>query len=88
MFEAIENIEPHEPVGQPMGVRSIGRFEGADTAIEAARAARAEFLESGSEDYAWWLVRRIGEQLATWIADSKSDKEFVLDIRSGQLIQL
>jgi len=88
MFEAIENVELREPAGQPLRVRVIGLFEYTEDAIESARAARAEFLESGRDDYAWWIVRRSGEQLSEWIADSKSDREFVLDIRSGQLIQV
>jgi hypothetical protein len=34
------------------------------------------------------VVRKKGATLAEFIADSKSAKEFVLDIRSGQLVEV
>jgi hypothetical protein len=52
------------------------------------REARGKFLESGADDYSWWVVRKKGATLAEFIADSKSAKEFVLDIRSGQLVEV
>ena len=57
-------------------------------AVEAVRAERTSFVETGSEDYVWWVVRQPGEQLAQFIADSKSDKEFVLDLATGQLVEV
>jgi hypothetical protein len=45
-------------------------------------------MEEGSTDYAWWIVRKSGATIAEYIADSKSNKEFVLDITSGQLVEV
>jgi hypothetical protein len=45
-------------------------------------------VETGSEDYVWWVVREPGQRLAQFIADSKSDKEFVLDLATGQLVEV
>jgi hypothetical protein len=36
----------------------------------------------------WWVVRVPGERLAQFIADSKSDKEFILDLATGQLVEV
>lgn len=47
-----------------------------------------QFLESGSTDYAWWIVREQGASLANFIVDSKSRKEFVVDLRSGTLTEV
>ncbi|GIU92372.1 MAG: hypothetical protein KatS3mg011_1278 [Acidimicrobiia bacterium] len=88
MFEAVENIDPKEPPGSPLQTRIIGTFEVEAEAIEAARAAREEFLLTGRDDYAWWIVREEGAQLARWIADSVSGQEYVLDLRSGQLVEV
>jgi hypothetical protein len=46
------------------------------------------FAGTASKAYAWWVVRQQGAQLAHFIADSKSDKEFVLDLTSGQLVEV
>lgn len=86
MFEAVEYIElteepePHET--------HLGQFGEEMDAVEAARGARSRFADSGSEDYAWWVVRKPGARLAHFIADSKSNKEFVLDLTSGQLVEV
>lgn len=86
MFEAVQFIERKsatEPEETP-----LGEFEIESDAVEAARDARQAFAESGSDDYAWWIVRKKGARLANFIADSKSDKEFVLDLRSGELMEV
>ncbi|MFP3883274.1 MAG: hypothetical protein ACLFRT_06805 [Actinomycetota bacterium] len=86
MFEAVQFIERRsaaEPEETP-----LGEFEVESDAVEAARDARQAFAESGSDDYAWWIVRKKGARLANFIADSKSDKEFVLDLRSGELMEV
>lgn len=86
MFEAVEfiDIRGHdEPVE-----RVIGSYPNEIGAVEAARNAKAEFAELGSEDYAWWVVREPGATLAQFIVDSKSDKEFVLDLTTGELIEV
>jgi hypothetical protein len=86
MFEAVEfielpgKVEPRETL--------LGQFEEEMVAVEVARTARSAFMETGSRDYAWWIVREPGARLALFIADSKSDKEFVLDLTSGELVEV
>ena len=65
-----------------------GELEHASRVLEAARAGRLRFMDTGSDDYAWWVVRKPGARLAHFIADSKSNKEFVLDLTSGQLVEV
>ncbi|HEY5889161.1 MAG TPA: hypothetical protein VIW94_00485 [Acidimicrobiia bacterium] len=86
MFEAVEFVEVSR-LGEPRQTL-INEFADEASAVEAARQARKEFLETGSDDYAWWIVRKSGATLAEFIADSKSNKEFVLDITSGQLVEV
>ena len=86
MFEAVQFTElagAFEPVET-----LLGDFPDEASAVEAARKARRAFIESGAESYAWWIVRRKGARLAEFIADSKSDKEFILDLTSGQLVEV
>jgi hypothetical protein len=86
MFEAVEFTEVRgrdEP-----DERVIGTFADEIGAVEAVRAERTAFVGTGSEDYVWWVVRQPGERLAQFIADSKSDKEFVLDLATGQLVEV
>jgi predicted nicotinamide N-methyase len=45
-------------------------------------------MESGREDYAWWIVRQPGARLARWIADNHTGKEYVLDLTSGELVEV
>ena len=86
MFEAIQFIErPSRP--EPMESH-LGEFEDEMAAVEAARGARREFMTGSEAEYAWWVVRKQGAQLANFIADSKSDKEFVLDLSSGELVEV
>ena len=85
MFEAVQFTEFR---GQPDPQEaSLGVFDDENAAVEAARGARSDFMHSGSNDYAWWIVRQQGVRLAQFISDSKSDKEFVLDLTSGQLVE-
>lgn len=86
MYEAVQFIEV-EGVADPVQT-VLGEFSSESPAVELVRASRSAFLESGSNEYAWWVVRQQGATLAEFIADSKSDKEFVLDIRSGQLVEV
>ena len=86
MFEAVEFVEPHLPPGAAISQRLIGTFEVEEDAVNSARNAREAFGKS--EDYAWWIVRREGAQLSRWIADNRSHKEFVLDLRTGTLVEL
>lgn len=86
MFEAVEFVElKHEP--EPTE-RVLGEFAVESDAVKIARESRAAFFETGSDDYAWWIVRKTGARLANFIADSKSEKEFMLDLRSGELIEI
>lgn len=86
MYEAVEFIEPRLPVGAPIQERVIGAFSEEKDAVEAGRAAREAFEQN--DDYAWWIVRERGAQLARWIADNRSHKEFALDLRTGTLIEI
>jgi hypothetical protein len=72
--------EPRETV--------LGEFGTGMGTVTTAREARTAFFETGSDDYAWWIVRKKGARLANFIADSKSDKEFVLELRSGELVEV
>lgn len=91
MFEAVESIEVEETEGRPNPTpteRVIGVFPEEQQAVSAGRAAKAAFHAAGRTEYAWWVVRSQGAQLANWIADSSNDQEFILDLRTGQLIQV
>lgn len=91
MFEAIEYIEvqPSLDARNPApSQRSLGKFDSEEEAIEIGRSARDSMIETDAEAYAWWIVRRSGARLAQWIADSHSDQEFVLDLSTGQLIEV
>lgn len=88
MFEAVEFVELRDEPGSPVEERVLGTFESEDDAVEVARRARQVFAVSQRDDYAWWTVRRPGGRLASWIADSRSGKEFVLDLRSGKLVEV
>lgn len=86
MFEAVEFVEVD---GVPSPTEQVlGEFQNEELAVETVRGARREFLDSGSDLYAWWIVRKSGATIAEFIADSKSNKEFVLDISSGQLVEV
>lgn len=86
MFEAVE-FEEVRGAAEPVE-RLIGEFPDEVKAVETVRAARQQYLDDGGANYAWWVVRKTGATLAEFIADSKSDKEFVLDITSGQLVEV
>ena len=90
-FELIEFREPAFEAGQAFAgtqERTVGTFADESDAIAAGRGAWAEFRDSGSTDVAWWIVRRPGETLARWIADSSSASEQVLDLRTNTLVEL
>ncbi|MCP3973561.1 MAG: hypothetical protein GY720_03615 [bacterium] len=90
--EGFEAVEFREPALQP-GERytgptetSLGRFDVEQDAIGVAREAWQGFLANPTKDVAWWLVRAQGEELARWIAESRSDVERVLDLTTNQLV--
>ncbi len=86
MFEAVEftEVRGREDPNQKI----LGVFPDEISAVEAAREAKTLFVESGVEDFAWWVVRQPGAPLAQFISDSRSEKEFVLDLTTGQLIEV
>jgi hypothetical protein len=86
MFEAVEftEVRGREEPNQKI----LGEFPDEVAAVVAARDAKVLFTESGSEDFTWWVVRQPGAKLAQFISDSRSDKEFVLDLTTGQLIEV
>jgi hypothetical protein len=90
-FEAVEFREPALRPGErptdPIET-SLGRFEHEADAVKVARAAWRGFRQNPNRDVAWWLVRVAGEDLARWIAESRSDVERVLDLTTRQLIVL
>lgn len=86
MYEAVEFVERKAHPAAPPEERSLGTFPDETDAVDAARAARDAF--DHPEDYAWWLVRQAGATLARWIADSRTRKEFALDLTSGELVEV
>jgi hypothetical protein len=86
MFEAVEFTEVRG--SEDPNQRILGEFPDELAAVEAARQAKTEFAESGSDIFAWWVVRQPGAPLAQFISDSRSEKEFVLDLTTGQLIEV
>ena len=89
LFEAVEFREPALRPGERFSgpiETSLGQFEVETEAIAAARQAWRGFLDNPTDDVAWWLVRAPGEDLARWIAESRSDVERVLDLTTKQLV--
>ncbi len=86
MFEAVQFIEGRNEA-EPRET-NLGEFESEMDAVGSARVARDAFRTTGSDDYAWWIVREKGAELATFIADSTSGKEFILDLTSGELVEV
>ena len=86
MFEAVEFVE--EDSRSEPGETIIGEFQDEQDAVAAARDGKTRFMQNGSGLYAWWVVRRKGAAMAEFISDSKSDKEFVLDLNSGELVEI
>lgn len=86
MFEAVQFVEKNGEL-EPAETL-LGEFDSESPAVDAARSARDVFRASGSNEYAWWIVRKKGARLAEFIADSKSNKEFVLDLGSGELVEV
>ncbi len=91
MFTATEYREPAlEPGMAYQGPIEtlIGTYNDEKDAIEAARAGWKNFRMSDSRDVAWWIVRKQGEGLARWIAESRSSVERVLDLRTNELVEV
>ena len=88
IYEVVESIDLRDRPGAPIQEQQLGVFEDEQEAISIGRAAREAFVATGKLDYAWWIVREEGATLARWIADSQSEKEFVLDLRTGSLVEV
>lgn len=86
MFEVVQFVE-HRPGDQAVQTR-LAQSEDFEQAVNIARKAWEEFEGNGSDAYAWWVVREPGAQLARWIADNHSHKEFAVDLSSGALIEI
>lgn len=80
-------LEPGMPYQGPIETL-IGSYADEAEAVAAARAQWKSFRMSDSHDVAWWIVRRQGEGLARWIAESRSSVERVLDLRTNELIEV
>lgn len=90
MYEAVEFTDAGPTSASPTPTQDVlGEFETFENAVSAAREAREGHTDDGDNSvYRWWLVRKPGAQLAEWIADSRNDKEFMLDVRTGQLVEI
>lgn len=86
MYEVVEFVEMRGHSAPTENV--VGVYPDEKLAVEGARRARTGFLASGRDDYAWWIVRTVGKRISTFISDSKSDKEFVLDLTTNQLVEI
>lgn len=86
MYEVVEFVEVRGFAAPTETV--VGVFSDENLAVEGARRARAGFVGSGRDEYAWWIVRTVGKKVAAFIADSKSDKEFVLDLTTNELVEI
>lgn len=80
-------LEPGMPYQGPIETL-IGTYTDESEAVAAARDEWKGFRASDSRDVAWWIVRRQGEGLARWIAESRSSVERVLDLRTNELIEV
>jgi hypothetical protein len=90
-FEAVEFREPAlVPGARPTDPieTSLGHFADEADAVAAARLAWRGFRASPTSDVAWWLVRVQGEELARWIAESRSDVERMLDLTTLELVSV
>lgn len=88
MFEVLQFTDLKHPPGQPIIEEKIGTYASEEDAVDVARSTMEGYLAALGEDYVWWIVRSEGSTLARWIADSRDQQEFVLDLRSGQLVPL
>lgn len=88
MFVVVQTVELRSRPGSDPIVETLGTFPTAAAALDAGRAAWRAFRTAGSDDYAHWVVKREGAQMAEWIADSRSAREFVVDLRSGGLVEI
>jgi hypothetical protein len=91
MFQTVRYVEEEIEKGRVASAPTeleIGRYSSEPRAVAAARASMAEFFRLGRPEYAWWIVRQDGQQLANWIADSRTRREFVVDLTTNRLVEV
>ncbi len=91
MYEAVEFVEVWGRVGGTPAVarpRVLGAFETPVAAAEAARKCPGRVPKERPARFRMVGGARRGLPLAEWIADAHSDKEFVLDLLSGELVEV
>ena len=91
MFQTVRYVEEETRPGRVAPIptlREIGRYTSEAAAVKAARRSMAAYFQSGRPEYAWWIVRQDGEQLANWIADSRTRREFVVDLTTSKLVEV
>jgi len=86
IYEAVQFVESRD-FGDPIET-ILGEYDDGFAAVDMAREARDAYVAGASIDFAWWVVREQGATLANFISDSTSNKEFVLDLRSGELVEI
>jgi hypothetical protein len=85
-YEVVEFVEH---VGKAdIDETHLGIFDDEADAVRTARIARRQYLAVETGDYAWWVVRVPGAKFANFIVDSRSEKEFMVDLRTGELIEI
>lgn len=91
VFTAMQFVEPAlEPGQRYTGPQEtlLGTFDNEADAVTVGRSAWNEFKQRDTADVAWWIVRANDEELARWIADSRSPFERALDLTTNQLVEL
>jgi hypothetical protein len=85
-FEAIQFIEH---IGKAdLDETHLGTFWDEADAVRVTRTALRKYLAEGNTEYAWWVVRVKGARLANFIVDSRSEREFMVDLRTGELLEI
>lgn len=90
VFEAIQFVEPElRPGVRYTGPQEtlLGRYAVEADAIAVGRTAWEAHRAATPGVVAWWIVRKPGESLARWIADSRNPAERVLDLTTNQLVE-
>ncbi len=82
-----EEVEPGRVAPVPTEI-DLGEFPTEAEAVTVARASMAEYLTARRTEYAWWIVRARGQELASWIADSRTQREFMVDLTTSRLVEV
>ncbi|MCI0425255.1 MAG: hypothetical protein L0Z49_06010 [Actinobacteria bacterium] len=85
-YEAVQYVEH---IGKAdIDETLLGVFGEEADAVRIVRSAVRRYHREGNSEYAWWVVRVQGARLANFIVDSRSEKEFIVDLRTGELIEI